>query len=115
RLAIVERKLVLAKARAAADENEFSAAMRRHDAEQITERAQEKTGELAMLETKIRGLQQELAKHPASIRVTKSRPNPEVEAARTELARLKAERAVALGVYLPTSPKVQDLDDQISN
>lgn len=112
-LALTERKLLLFKSRTRMEDSEEARSIRLKDAVDLESRARESRQERRALEAKIAGLKRRLAREPRVIRESRVKTNPEVEPLQSQIASLKAERAVALGIFQPTSTRVRGLDSQI--
>jgi capsular exopolysaccharide synthesis family protein len=114
-LDVAERKLLAFKSRTAMEGSEEERSIRLKESVDVDTKVQEARSEVLTLGVKIQQLKLRLAKEPETLKQTKILPNPEVEAVRSQIAKLKADRAVALGLYTPGSAKIQDFDAQIGS
>ena len=114
-LAMAEKKRLFAQSRVDSDEAGNSAQDRTGGGTDLVSQEQQTRGQVVVLDTKVRRLRQRLALEPETVDTVVRQPNPELEELRAQIARLKAEKAVALGIYLPTSTKIENLNEQIGS
>jgi len=114
-LAIAEAKLKSFQKQNDVGESDAQRNTQLANAIQIQNEARRLQNEMISMDARISGLKKRLLKEPEQYKEIKIKPNVEVDAQRTEIARLKAERARSLGTYQEDSKTITDLDANIAS
>jgi len=84
-------------------------------AEQAAQKARDTRGELISINSKLKTLKKRAETLPATVTETKVAVNPEVEAIRGLIAKLRGEKAQLLGRFQPGSVKIVDIEEEIKS